>query len=82
MYNNFDSFIRVETWHTTHPLDDQRFYQALDKVVRHKDFSPPQMADYFRNYLGKRAAQFADAIDHREEQAETIRDFLTQTKLP
>ena len=28
MYEVFDNFIKVQTWHTRHPNDEQRFYIA------------------------------------------------------
>lgn len=80
MYTAFDKFLRVETWHTTHPLDDERFHHALNEVVRHRDFVPSAMADYFRDYLGDKAARFENEIDRREIQAETIHSFLYDTR--
>lgn len=76
MYRAFDKFLRVDTWHTTHPLDDERFHQALNEVVRLKGFHPSDMADYFRSYLGAKASHFEDAIDMRHSQADHIRSFL------
>ena len=51
MYEAFDSFINVSTWHTRHPNDEQRFHKALSKVVWSDDFSPEQIASYLRKKL-------------------------------
>lgn len=79
MYTAFDKFLRVATWHTGHPTDDERFHLALNEVIRHPDFLPSHMADYFRAYLGPQAAQFETAIDHLEHQADRIHSFLHDT---
>lgn len=76
MYEVFNKFLRVATWHTTHPKDDERFHLALNEVVRLKSFDPSHMADYFRSYLGTQADHFHEAIDMRHLQAEHIRLFL------
>lgn len=51
MYEAFESFIKVQTWYTRHPSDEERFYIALSKVVWSKDFSPEGMASYLRKKL-------------------------------
>ena len=51
MYEAFDSFIRVGTWHTRHPPDEQRFHVALGEVEWSADFDPDQMANYLREKL-------------------------------
>jgi hypothetical protein len=56
MYDSFEPFIRVSTWHTFHPKDEEHFYLALNKVVRRLNFDPSAMGDYFRDYLGANAA--------------------------
>jgi hypothetical protein len=51
MYEAFDSFIRVGTWHTRQPSDEVRFHLALGKVVWSDDFDPDRMANYLRDKL-------------------------------
>jgi hypothetical protein len=52
MYRAFDKFLATDTWHTTHPLDTKRFYQALDQVVRDDAFNANAMADYMFQKVG------------------------------
>lgn len=48
MYDVFDSFCKIPTWDTSHPLDVDRFRAALSEVIHHPDFSPEAMGDYIR----------------------------------
>jgi len=66
MYDAFDSFIRLGTWQTRQPSDEERFHLALGKVVWSNDFDPDQMADYLREKLNlpeDRGSYFAQTID-------------------
>lgn len=76
MYEPFERFIKVSTWHTHHGSDEERFYLALNEVVRLSEFNPSAMTDYFRDYLGANASKYEDEIDRYERKAETIRSFL------
>lgn len=73
MYAAFDRFLAVETWHTTHALDDQRFYKVLGEVVTSKGFNPDDMGNYFREQKGN---AFAADIDRRVAQAWSVFDYL------
>ena len=46
MYGVFDDFLRVPTWHTKHPVDEDRFYTALRQVVRRENFYPDNLGEY------------------------------------
>jgi hypothetical protein len=48
MYEVFDSFCKMPTWDTSHPLDVDRFRAALAEVIHHTDFSPEAMGEYIR----------------------------------
>lgn len=81
MYEAFDSFINVPTWHTRHPSDEKRFHNALSKVVWSKDFSAEQMAGYLRNKLNlspnDHESDFGQTIDRYTQDAWAVKDFLT-----
>lgn len=80
MYEAFDSFINVDTWYTLHSTDEQRFYEALKKVVWSDEFNPDQMAKYFRTKLKisdeDYRSHFAKAIDRYRDDAWAVKDFL------
>jgi hypothetical protein len=83
VYQVFDKFLAMETWHTAHDLDGERFYRALGEVVRDKDFSPDQMAAYMSQKIGVSRGDDnyrADAIERYTSAAWAVRDFLVATK--
>lgn len=74
MYEAMDNYLKVETWHTSHPLDDERFYKALSTIVREPKFSAEAMGEYMREKTGVHGANednevFADVIDRRVTEA-------------
>jgi hypothetical protein len=86
MYNNmyevFDSFLASQTWHRDSVVDRNRFYLALDKVVRDAAFDPEEMGDYARATHGI-ASDCGDdrdnAVARRVTDAWAVRDFLVIT---
>ena len=79
MYEAFDRFLAMDTWHTRHPADVRRFFQALDNVVRDPNFT----ADRFREYLLTKLspAQRADSywmsvVEDYHDKADAVRDYL------
>lgn len=81
MYDVFDRFLNVGTWHTCHSLDERRFMQALHHVVRDPDFSADEMASYIRQKLGDSAQNYEDAIKHYTSAAWGVRDYLEANSL-
>jgi hypothetical protein len=85
MYNVFDNFIAVETWHTRHPLDLGRFYKALNQVVWSDTFNPDQMAHYLRDKrkipTEDHQSDFARTIDRYRDDAWAVREFLEHNKI-
>jgi hypothetical protein len=77
-YEVFNSFLDVDTWHTGHPNDDERFHGALDQVVENPDFEPEKMGEYMRKR--KNIAQddhespLAKHIDDRTRDAWAVKD--------
>ncbi|MGY4197872.1 hypothetical protein ACVIM9_007213 [Bradyrhizobium sp. USDA 4520] len=47
-YSIFDSFLGVDTWHTNHDNDKERFYNALRRALTNPDFNPDAMGNYMR----------------------------------
>lgn len=80
MYGAFDSYLAPDTWHTSHPYDDQRFYRALARVVRDPDFNPDRMGEYLFQKTGVDRENRDDtrgrAIEHRVTEAWAIKHFL------
>lgn len=80
MYEAMDSYLRVDTWHTPHPLDSRRFYAALSKIVHEPDFDAEAMGHYMRDAKGvdwnDQASDFNRVIDRRVTEANAIHEFL------
>ncbi len=79
MYEIFDKFLAVPTWHTNHDTDVARFYRALDQVVKVDAFNPDEMADYMREKVGVSPddeSDLADAIWRFNTAAWAVRDYL------
>jgi hypothetical protein len=81
-YKPFNSFLRVDTWHTSHPLDDQRFFQCLHDVVREPDFSAEAMGEYMRaaKQVESDDHPFAQRIDSLVRKAWAVREYLEATR--
>ncbi len=80
MYDVFDDFIGAVTWHTTHPMDDERFYRGLEKVVRKRHFNPDAMGEYFRKKVGisetDEGHPLWEAVERRVGQAWSIPEYV------
>lgn len=84
MYQAFDNFLAVDTWHTTHPLDEKRFFRALDRIVRESAFNADAMASYMREKVGispneEKDDSRAEAIDRYTSAAWAVRGYLDAT---
>ena len=80
MYEVFNSFLQVDTWHTRHPTDNRRFFIALQPVVSDPNFNPDEMGRYMRDKLGinpdDREHPFNISIDRYTSDAWAIRGYL------
>jgi hypothetical protein len=84
MYEVFDFFMGIDTWHTRHDYDLQRFYEALDKVVWSDAFNADSMADYMRSKINvpndDHVSHFAQQIERCRDDAWAVREFLKYSK--
>ena len=82
MYEALDKFLQNDTWHTRHSYDEQRFFVALNDIVRLDDFNADAMAEYFRTKLktnGYEPSAFENAVHHYQAAARAVHDFLKYT---
>jgi hypothetical protein len=81
-YAVFEPFLDVETWHSSHPMDDRRFFLALYAVVKRAEFSPQAMGDYFRQRKGEHSDEhhLSRRIDDLVSKAWAVRDFIDATR--
>jgi hypothetical protein len=87
MYEALNLFLDEDSWHTHHWADKERFFLALDKIVRDPSFKPEKMGEYIALKYRQR---FAKDIDPRQLQiytnaATVVQEYLTavrdQTKM-
>ena len=85
LYDAFDSFLKVDSWHTRHPYDEQRFFLALATVVNDPHFNADKLGEYMREKksVSRDDAEnsFNFAIDHYVSAAWAVRDYLKANKL-
>lgn len=80
LYAPFDSFLSVDTWHTGHAYDEERFYTALGQTTRDPQFKPEQMGEYFRLKIGiTRGHPLSAEIDKLVCKADAVWEFLRRT---
>lgn len=83
MYQVFDAFLATDTWFTGHKNDEDRFYLALQKVVRNEGFNADQMGEYFRQVKGASPDDddpyFSDKIDELRAKAWAVSDYINVT---
>lgn len=77
MYSALDNFLAVDTWHTSHSYDLERFHKALDRMVREPDFNPDRMGEYIRARVSNPAMEYA--VERLVSNAWAIQDFLAHT---
>ncbi len=80
-YSVFDTFCKVPTWHTSHPMDQKRFHSALKQVVRESSFSPEMMGDYIRQNHAepmwpKESEELQLVISDLVSKAWAVKDYL------
>jgi hypothetical protein len=82
-YSVFDKFLAVETWHTSHPLDDKRFFLCLHEIVDLSDFSAQAMGEHMRAAKGVDSHEhhYAQRIDDLVSKAYAVRDYLEATEI-
>lgn len=84
MYEELNGFLRHETWYSGHDYDEQRFYQALSKIVRLEGFNADQMGEYIRDKKNVATRDgshpFEAVIDELILKAHAVRDYLRTTR--
>lgn len=80
-------WMQVETWHTVHPLDSERFHKALktaieahESTLSYDDIKEAMELLAGQLYVNKYEASFLEEkIDHYSSNAETITSYLYDT---
>ncbi|SDR75922.1 hypothetical protein SAMN05216198_0322 [Halopseudomonas litoralis] len=89
MAEKLEPWMRVDTWHTTHPKDYERFHLALSAAF--SEFGPAISYDDFKNAMEHLAAKLPsaklakqylnEAIERYAANAETISSYLSDIEI-
>lgn len=79
-----EPWMRIDTWHTSHPLDEQRFHKCLRTVeetfgtqVDYQDFKDAMEYIFESHHSAKLAIEnFEQRIEEKAQQAEVIFSYL------
>ena len=69
MYEAFDNFLEIETWHTYHPYDEERFFRALETVARNPEFNADRLGEYMDEKRANGQPAQANLIEEAYEKA-------------
>jgi hypothetical protein len=87
MYEAFDAFLRIPTWYTRHPNDEERFFLALATLVRDPQFDPDSFGQHIdqKRERGEQAQarlreeDYFIARDHYVHAARAVQRYLRVT---
>jgi hypothetical protein len=85
LYEAFDKFLQIDTWHTRHPNDEERFFKVLASVIEDSSFNPDNLGAYIREKKGvprdEKENHFNIAIDDYVTKAWAVKDYLKANRL-
>lgn len=84
--DNLNKWLNVDTWHTGHPSDDERFYKAVHSVLmsnREKRINADDVRDFIiERYRGKLEDGFLfEEAQNAALRFETIQEYCFTNKL-
>ncbi len=82
-------WMQVDTWHTSHPLDDKRFHKSLQSAfsefgssIAHEDFKEAMEYLVETGVASKLEVGYLEnCIDDSASKAEHIASYLSDTKI-
>ncbi|CFR14897.1 hypothetical protein [Yersinia frederiksenii] len=84
--DGLDGWLGIDTWHTSHPRDESRFYQAIYKVIKENN-SNSINPDDIRSYITSRFDGKLDGVllklraEEAAERFEIINEFVDANEL-
>lgn len=80
-----DKWLNVETWHTLHPKDEERFYKAVHNlmVINTPCPEPEQVRDYILDkQTGKFVADYLEqTVSRYVDKYEAVYSFIYENKI-
>lgn len=85
MYSALDQFLGLDTWHTRHAYDTERFMKALHSMIRDPKFNPDAMGEYMKDKLGvsddDADPYFSKTVDKYVSDAWAVSEYLSANHL-
>ncbi|MCW5727266.1 hypothetical protein [Parvibaculum sp.] len=80
MYDAMNGWLDIETWHTGHPNDRERFFRGLDKIIDSHNFNADEMREHCRRRVGlaieDHESDLAKVIDRHAQEAWAVKEYL------
>jgi len=84
MYEALHPFLSVSTWSSLQRADIERFYRALDTIVRDSTFDPLEMGEYIVQRYNEQFGRNDEDSDKLRyllaDWAQTVRSYLRATE--
>lgn len=80
MYEVFGNFLKIDTWWSTHPNDVELFDKILSTIVDKPRFDPEHLGEFFFSKIDENNSNHLDAVDRYISRAETIREYIKNSK--
>lgn len=84
-YSKMGSWYRIESWTSAHPLDADRFYEALAEIIDDPDFNVENLRSHLEeNAIPKgwdAGADVEELIDRWCDRADSIYGYLKKNRL-
>ena len=82
-----EPWMQVSTWHTTHPLDNERFYKALSNAfkehgcqISYDEFKEAMEYLFEKHYSDMNIESFESKIERYAGNAENIASYICDTQ--
>ncbi|HHW4185022.1 TPA: hypothetical protein ACXR7G_000198 [Yersinia enterocolitica] len=80
-----DAWLKVPTWNSYHPKDDERFYKAIYRLILENDtlIDPDKVKEYIVKYHGnnKSSEYLEDIADKYASRYEVISSFIYENQI-
>lgn len=80
---SLEPWMQVDTWHTTHPLDKERFHKVLSNAfkehgcqISYDEFREAMEFLFEKHYSDKKLENFESNIERYASNAENIASFI------
>ncbi|MDX7985994.1 hypothetical protein FE392_01400 [Xenorhabdus sp. 12] len=75
----FDSWLKVDTWHTGHPLDEERFLKsAYSALMAKRDLHSETLREYIVNYVNEFSKLNERFLEERADEYASKFDVLSE----